>query len=52
MSPVGNPELETLEAFPGQGIDPSDIPGILDWSGAKRGGLYSGGCVCRRTVTP
>ena len=33
-------ELETLEALPDRDIDTSDIPEILDWSGARRGGLY------------
>ena len=51
-SPQGNPELEALEAVPDQYVDTSDIPEILDWSGAKRGGLYSGGRPRRRTVTP
>ncbi len=51
-SPQGNPELEALEALPNQGIDTSDIPEILDWSGARRGGLYSGGRPRRPTATP
>ena len=33
-------EIEALEALPDEEIDTSDIPEILDWSGAKRGLLY------------
>jgi uncharacterized protein (DUF4415 family) len=32
--------LERLAAGPESGIDTSDIPEVLDWSGAIRGGLY------------
>ena len=33
-------EIEALEALPDEEIDTSDIPEILDWSGAERGLLY------------
>lgn len=33
-------EIEALAAFPDERIDTSDIPEILDWSGARRGTLY------------
>ena len=33
-------ELRALAALPDEQIDTSDIPEILDWSGAKRGLLY------------
>ena len=33
-------ELQALAALPDERIDTSDIPEILDWSGAKRGLLY------------
>ena len=33
-------EIESLAALPDEKIDTSDIPEILDWSGAKRGALY------------
>ena len=33
-------EIEALEALPDEEIDTSDIPEILDWSGARRGLLY------------
>ena len=33
-------EIEALAALPDQEIDTSDIPEILDWSGARRGLLY------------
>ena len=29
-------EIETLAELPDENIDTSDIPEILDWSGAKR----------------
>ena len=32
--------LERLAAKPDAAIDTSDIPEVLDWSGAVRGGLY------------
>ena len=32
--------LERLAAKPEADIDTSDIPEVLDWSGAVRGGLY------------
>ena len=32
--------LERLAAAPDETIDTSDIPEILDWSGAVRGGLH------------
>jgi len=32
--------LEKLAAMPEDAIDTSDIPEVLDWSGAVRGGLY------------
>jgi len=32
--------LERLAAAPDEEIDTSDIPDVLDWSGAIRGGLY------------
>jgi uncharacterized protein (DUF4415 family) len=32
--------LERLAAKPDAEIDTSDIPEVLDWSGAVRGGLY------------
>jgi uncharacterized protein (DUF4415 family) len=32
--------LERLAATPEADIDTSDIPEVLDWSGAVRGGLY------------
>lgn len=33
-------EVESLAALPNKKIDTSDIPEILDWSGARRGLLY------------
>jgi uncharacterized protein (DUF4415 family) len=33
-------EIESLAALPDEKSDTSDIPEILDWSGAKRGALY------------
>ena len=33
-------EIEALAALPEEEIDTSDIPEILDWSGARRGLLY------------
>ena len=33
-------ELQTLAALPDEQIDTSDIPEILDWSGARRDLLY------------
>lgn len=33
-------ELQALAALPNEQIDTSDIPEILDWSGARRGLLY------------
>ena len=33
-------EIESLAALPDEKIDTSDIPEVLDWSGAKRGLLY------------
>jgi uncharacterized protein (DUF4415 family) len=32
--------LDRLAAMPDDRIDTSDIPEVLDWSGAVRGGLY------------
>lgn len=33
-------ELKALAALPEEAIDTSDVPEILDWSGAKRGLFY------------
>ena len=33
-------EIEALAALPDEEIDTSDLPEILDWSGARRGLLY------------
>ena len=33
-------EIKTLANLPDEKVDKSDIPEILDWSGAKRGLLY------------
>ena len=33
-------EIESLAALSDEKIDTSDIPEILDWSGARRGALY------------
>ncbi len=33
-------EIEALAALPEEAIDTSDLPEILDWSGARRGLLY------------
>ena len=33
-------EIDALARLPDERIDTSDIPEILDWSGAKRGLLY------------
>lgn len=33
-------EIEALAALPDDEIDTSDLPEILDWSGARRGLLY------------
>ena len=33
-------DIEALAALPDEDIDTSDIPEILDWSGARRGALY------------
>ena len=39
-----NPEqlarLQALAAMPDEAIDTTDIPEVLDWSGAVRGGLF------------
>ena len=40
LTPQQKAELEALETLPDQDIDTSDIPEILDWSGARRGALY------------
>ena len=40
LTPLQSAELEALEALPDREIDTSDIPEILDWSGARRGALY------------
>lgn len=33
-------ELKSLAALPDSAIDTSDVPELLDWSGAKRGLFY------------
>ena len=33
-------EISALASLPDENIDTSDVPEILDWSGAKRGLLY------------
>ena len=33
-------EIEALAQLPEEDIDTSDIPEVLDWSGAERGSLY------------
>ena len=33
-------EIEALAALPDDEIDTSDLPEVLDWSGARRGPLY------------
>ena len=33
-------EIEALAVLPEEAIDTSDLPEILDWSGARRGLLY------------
>ena len=33
-------EIETLAVLPDDEIDTSDLPEVLDWSGARRGLLY------------
>ena len=33
-------EIKALAALPDERIDTSDIPEVLDWSGARRGALY------------
>ena len=33
-------EIEALAALPDDEIDTSDLPEVLDWSGARRGLLY------------
>ena len=40
ITPQQRAELKTLEVLPDRDIDTSDIPEILDWSGARRGALY------------
>ena len=40
LTPQQRAELEALETVPDREIDTSDIPEILDWSGARRGALY------------
>lgn len=40
LTPQQRTELEALEALPDRDIDTSEIPEILDWSGARRGALY------------
>jgi uncharacterized protein (DUF4415 family) len=40
MSKEQRERLERLAAMPDSDIDTTDIPEVLDWSGAVRGGLY------------
>ncbi|WP_239992094.1 BrnA antitoxin family protein [Rhodopila globiformis] len=40
MSKEQRERLERLAAMPDSAIDTTDIPEVLDWSGAVRGGLY------------
>ncbi len=40
LTPQQRTELKALEALPDRDIDTSEIPEILDWSGARRGALY------------
>lgn len=40
MSKEQADRLAALAALPDEQIDTSDIPEVLDWSGAVRGGLY------------
>jgi hypothetical protein len=40
LSPKLAAELAALEALPDDTVDTSDIPEVLDWSGAERGRFY------------
>lgn len=40
MTPEVEAELRALAAMPDDTIDTSDIPEVLDWSGAVRGRFY------------
>ena len=40
LTPEQRAELESLASLPDGGIDTSDAPEILDWSGAERGEFY------------
>ncbi len=40
LTPKQKAELKALAALPDQKIDTSEMPEIVDWSGARRGLLY------------
>jgi uncharacterized protein (DUF4415 family) len=40
MTPEMEAHLRELAAMPDETIDTSDIPEVLDWSDAVRGGMY------------
>ena len=40
LTPEQLAEIEALAALPDDQIDTTDIPEVLDWSGAKRGLFY------------
>jgi uncharacterized protein (DUF4415 family) len=40
LTPEQRAELKSLAALPDDSIDTSDVPELLDWSGAKRGLFY------------
>ena len=40
LSPKLAAELAAVEALPDDTVDTSDIPDVLDWSGAERGRFY------------
>ncbi len=40
LSPAQVDELQALAALPDAAIDTSDVPEVLDWTGAKRGLFY------------
>jgi uncharacterized protein (DUF4415 family) len=40
LTPDMAAELRALEAMPDQAIDTTDIPEVLDWTGARRGRFH------------
>lgn len=40
LSPEQKAELQALAALPDEQIDTTEMPEVVDWSGARRGALY------------